>query len=171
MKRLILDRGFLDGEQIGRCKKDYGIDVLIPLKKNMDVYQDALGLMRGNRVRFEPYTHPAAKPPVDPKPRHVPAEIRRREKETSGNAEPTKEELNRLLLRTRPWCAARWPVERTFRSWSSCPVPLSVIVNQEIFADGHEEIWMLVDTKDVKIPLRHETSTGCGQRLRNVIVS
>ena len=30
MKRLILDRGFLDGKSISTCKKDYGIDVLIP---------------------------------------------------------------------------------------------------------------------------------------------
>ncbi|MBZ5564748.1 MAG: hypothetical protein LAP13_20295, partial [Acidobacteriia bacterium] len=80
MKRLILDRGFLEGAEIGRCKKDYGIDVLIPVRKDMDVYQDALGLMRGNRMRFESYTHPAAKPPLDPKPLHVPAEILRREK-------------------------------------------------------------------------------------------
>ena len=30
MKRLILDRGFLDDPSIGRCKKEWGIDVLIP---------------------------------------------------------------------------------------------------------------------------------------------
>jgi hypothetical protein len=68
VKRLILDRGFLNGAEIGRCKKDYGIDVLIPVRKDMDVYEDALGLMRGKRMRFECYAHPAAKPPVDPKP-------------------------------------------------------------------------------------------------------
>jgi hypothetical protein len=27
-----------------------------------------------------------------------------------------------------------------------------VIVNQEIFADGHEDIWMLLDTQEVKVP-------------------
>jgi hypothetical protein len=30
IKKLILDRGFLDGAQISRCKSEYGIDVLIP---------------------------------------------------------------------------------------------------------------------------------------------
>ena len=30
IKRLILDRGFLDGEAISLCKKKYGIDILIP---------------------------------------------------------------------------------------------------------------------------------------------
>ena len=33
MKRLILDRGFLDGAQIGRCKQEWGIDVLIPARQ------------------------------------------------------------------------------------------------------------------------------------------
>jgi hypothetical protein len=151
MKRLILDRGFLDGAQIGRCKKDYGIDILIPLKKNMDVYQDALGLMRGKSLRFEPYTHPTAKPPVDPKPLHVPAEILRREKKRQEKrarqkeAEPPPPPDKTLV-------GSEVAVVRDFRSWSSCPLPLSVILNKEIFADGREEIWMLVDTREVKNP-------------------
>jgi glycosyltransferase involved in cell wall biosynthesis len=29
MKQLILDRGFIDGEQVGRCKQEHGIDILI----------------------------------------------------------------------------------------------------------------------------------------------
>ena len=46
MKRLILDRGFLDGEAISRCKKEYGIDILIPVRCNMDIYEDAMALFR-----------------------------------------------------------------------------------------------------------------------------
>ena len=38
MKRLILDRGFLDGEAIATCKNEYGIDTLIPVRRNMDIY-------------------------------------------------------------------------------------------------------------------------------------
>ena len=151
MKRLILDRGFLDGAEIGRCKKDYGIDILIPLKKNMDVYQDALGLMRGQPVRFELYTPPAPKPPVNPKPLHVPAEILRREKKRQEKLTRQKEAEpppppDKTLVRSEV------AVVRDFRSWSSCPLPLSVILNQEILADGRQEIWMLVDTKEVKDP-------------------
>lgn len=52
MKRLILDRGFLDGEAITRCKKEYGIDVLIPIRHNMDLYVDALALLQGPDVRW-----------------------------------------------------------------------------------------------------------------------
>jgi len=171
MKRLILDRGFLDGEQMGRCKKEYGIDILIPLKKNMDVYQDALGLMRGQRVRFELYTPPAPKPPADPKPLHVPAEILRREKKRQEKlglkkkAEPPPP-VDKTLLRSEV------AVERHFRSWSSCPVPLSVILNKEIFADGREEIWMLVDTKEVKDPAaardEYHLRTGIEERHRQL---
>jgi hypothetical protein len=151
MKRLILDRGFLDGAEIGRCKKDYGIDILIPLKKNMDVYQDALGLLRGQRVRFELYTPPAPKPPAEAKPTRVPAEILRREKKRQE-----KRALKKKAERPPPPDPTRVRSEvavvRDFRSWSSCPVPLSVIINKEILADGREEIWMLADTKEVKDP-------------------
>src|SRR5206468_3059625 len=34
IKRLILDRGFIDGPSIGRCKREHHIDVLIPAKTN-----------------------------------------------------------------------------------------------------------------------------------------
>ena len=46
MKRLILDRGFLDGEAVSICKKEYGIDFLIPIRRNMDIYEDAMALLR-----------------------------------------------------------------------------------------------------------------------------
>ena len=39
-----------------------------------------------------------------------------------------------------------------FRSWSSCTVPLTVVANKEIFADGHQKIWLLIDTKDIEDP-------------------
>ena len=39
MKVLILDRGFIDGPSIENCKKDYGVDVIMPSSKNMDLYK------------------------------------------------------------------------------------------------------------------------------------
>jgi len=48
IKLLILDRGFLDGRMIADFKNDYGIDTLIPLKKNMAAHLDAAGLSRLN---------------------------------------------------------------------------------------------------------------------------
>jgi hypothetical protein len=38
---LILDRGFNDGKNVTRCKQQWGIDVLIPIKTNMDIWKDA----------------------------------------------------------------------------------------------------------------------------------
>jgi hypothetical protein len=41
---LILDRGFLDGAQISRCKQEWGIEVVIPIRKDMDLWTDAWAL-------------------------------------------------------------------------------------------------------------------------------
>jgi len=39
-----------------------------------------------------------------------------------------------------------------FRSWESCPVPLSVVITREVYADGHENLWMLLDTQPLGTP-------------------
>jgi hypothetical protein len=52
MKRLILDRGFLDGKAISQCKERYGIDVLIPVRRNMDIYADAAALFQDSKVKW-----------------------------------------------------------------------------------------------------------------------
>ena len=46
IKVLIMDRGFLDGVMIAYFKNEYGIDTLIPLKKNMNACLDAASLER-----------------------------------------------------------------------------------------------------------------------------
>ena len=46
MKVLMVDRGLIDGANIGRLKRDYQVDTVVPLKKNMNAYQDVLGLTR-----------------------------------------------------------------------------------------------------------------------------
>jgi hypothetical protein len=52
IKTLICDRAFLDGEMISRFKIDYGIDMLVPLKKNMDAGLDAAGLSKLSKVSW-----------------------------------------------------------------------------------------------------------------------
>jgi Transposase DDE domain len=44
MKLLIMDRGYIDSSFIGKIKRDHHVDTLIPLKKNMDDYQEAVAL-------------------------------------------------------------------------------------------------------------------------------
>jgi hypothetical protein len=46
MKTLIVDRGLIDGAQIGRPKQTYNIDTIVPLRTNMKFYADILGLAR-----------------------------------------------------------------------------------------------------------------------------
>lgn len=45
VKLLLVDRGFLDGKKIKKWKSK-GIDVIIPLKKNMDLLKDMNGLLK-----------------------------------------------------------------------------------------------------------------------------
>jgi len=166
MKRLIVDRGFLDGEQIGRCAREHGIDILIPVRKGMDIYEDALGLVRGGRVKFVPYEPPAPPPSLDRPPTHMPAQLRQREQRRQRSLAIKKAAAPAPMpsaekRRVRSQIAA----VNDFRSWSSCPVPLAVILNREIFADGHAESWMLLDTRKVKDP----ASARDEYRLRSAI--
>jgi len=64
IKWLVLDRGFIDGEQLSRCQQEWGIEVVIPMKKNMDIWADAWALAA--REGWQPV--PAAPPPVAPIP-------------------------------------------------------------------------------------------------------
>jgi hypothetical protein len=145
LRRLILDRGFLDGAALGRCKQLHGIDVLIPVRQSMAAYQDALGFLRLPEVVFTPYHPPPPRPLVAPRPRSVPDRVRRRE--------ATRQQM----LRARPASPAPPPAGTLvrsevagidgFRSWESCLVPLSVVITREVYADEHAELWMLLDTR------------------------
>lgn len=44
MKLLIVDRGYIDGEFMGKMKRDYNVDVLIPLRSNMTDAQDSIAI-------------------------------------------------------------------------------------------------------------------------------
>ncbi|MBF0443605.1 MAG: transposase [Oligoflexales bacterium] len=53
IRLLIMDRGYLSGEYITELKKVYEIDVLIPLKENMQQYQDAIALSKMAETEWE----------------------------------------------------------------------------------------------------------------------
>ena len=149
IKRLILDRGFIDGESISLCKKEYGIDILIPIRRNMDLYEDALALFREPDVQWVECKEPEeeGKEPVRPKPKV----ILKREKKRQKKLQELKEQQpppppEKILVKTEVASIGE------FRSWSSCTVPLNVVANREHYADGHTEIWFLVDTKEVQDP-------------------
>lgn len=149
IKRVILDRGFLDGEAISRCKKKYGIDILIPLRRNMDLYADALALFRESDVPWVEVKEQEEeeKAPLRPKPKVILKREKKRQKKLQQVKEKQPPPLpEKILVKTEAASIGE------FRSWSSCTVPLSVVANREHYADGHTEIWFLVDTKEVRDP-------------------
>lgn len=146
VKRLLLDRGFLDGAKIGRCKIEHGIDVLMPLKKNMELYQDVLGLLKLPEIAFSPVEPEPARPVTAPRLPSAPEHIRRREAKR-------QETLNEQKARRPPLNPRDRVVGREvagvqgLTTLESCPVPLNVIVNRDTYGDGRQVLWMLLDTR------------------------
>jgi hypothetical protein len=149
LKRVILDRGFLDGERIGHCKEQLGVDVLIPVRRNMDIYHDAMALFAQPDVIWQPYTPPA--PEISKPPRGQPETVRRRERKRAETLQQNKDKEPAPPpenVRIQSEVAAIGG----FQSWSSCPVPLSVIAGRDTFADGHQQTFLLLDTAAVNDP-------------------
>jgi hypothetical protein len=46
IKVLIVDRGLIDGERMGHLKQKLAIDTIVPVRTNVDLYADAIGLTR-----------------------------------------------------------------------------------------------------------------------------
>jgi len=151
MKRLILDRGFLDGKKIARCKREHKIDVLIPLKRKMDIYSDAKALFAESDVKWQTWEPPKSEVKLLPRPR--PKAVARRERKRKKKLEQLKSEIpppppEKTMMKTEVAAIG------DFRSWSSCTVPLTVVANRDIYADGHVETWYLLDTRRVRDPGR-----------------
>jgi len=144
MKKLILDRGFLDGVEISRCKSEYGIDVLIPVRQNMDIYVDAMALFEFPDVEWVV----CEEPPLEKKqpPRLKPEAVRKRERKRQETLKERRLELpppppHTVIVKREAAAIGE------FTSWSSCTVPLSVVANREYYADGHQECWLLLSTQ------------------------
>jgi hypothetical protein len=149
IKKLILDRGFLDGEKIARCKKEYGINVLIPMRKNMEIYSDAMALFRRPDVKWVAYEEPQRETTMPV--RLKPIAIRKREQKRQETLKARKQELpsppaDTVMVKKEAAAIGE------FTSWSTCTVPLTVIANRELYADGHEEIWLLLSTERISDP-------------------
>jgi len=169
MKRLILDRGFLDGQAIATCKNEYGIDILIPVRSNMDIYEDAMAPFSLPEIDWSVCQE--SDDGVDKPTRAKPEAITNREKKRQETLRNRKQEEpaiapEKILVRREAAAINQ------FRSWSSCSVPLSVVANKEIYADGHEQVWLLIDTKNVKDPAEHRQEyhlrTATEERYRQI---
>ena len=151
LKRLILDRGFVDGKKIGHCKRDLGIDVLIPARQDMDIYQDVVGLAKGGLLTFQVLPTPA--PARRAAPVHRPERLRKREE-----ARQRKLAQRKAQATQKPQAAGELAVRRLrsevaavadLKTFTSCPVPIHAAVNREISSDGHAEYWVLLDTAPI----------------------
>lgn len=153
MKKLLLDRGFLDGPHIGRCKQEWGIDILMPVRRNMDIYQDMLGLAEAGELDFKPWVAPS--PPAKPVPRPRPEAIQKREESRQRTLAQRKVQAK---AKTKTMGPSPVPVRSEValvsdvRTFTSCPIPLDVIVNKEISVDGQKDYWMLISTAPVSDP-------------------
>jgi hypothetical protein len=154
IKKLILDRGFLDGPNIGRCRQKWGIDVLIPARRDMDIYQDVVGLAKAGQVEFVRWTPPAPLP--KPVPVHRPERIKKREEARQRTLARRKAEAPEALGETKAsWQAplrSEVAVVKDVKTFTSCPIPLDVIVNKEVYADRSEDYWVLLSTASISDP-------------------
>jgi hypothetical protein len=150
----------LDGAQIGRCKQQWGINVLIPARHNMEIYQDVLGLAEAGELSFQPWVATVSR--SKPIPVHRPEWIQKREEARQRTLArkkaqaPAPDPPDPSKVRVRSEIAAVSRVE----TFSSCPIPLDVLVNREIHADGHVEYWMLLDTGPIHEPARTRQEYG-----------
>jgi len=147
MKVLVVDRGLIDGANMARLKTSHHIDTVVPLRKNMNAYQDMMGLTRLKDFVWEPYQAPGARPAQQPD-RSKPPRIVKRE----WKRQQTLAVKKGLPPPSLPQSVAPLP-PRTFlgmargvTSWTDCTVPLTAVVSREIDPEGNTQHWVLVTT-------------------------
>jgi hypothetical protein len=151
MKLLILDRGFLDGEAIGRCHNEHHVEVLVPLKKSMDLYADVMGLAQSPQAIWEdlPGPEPIETPVRGDRPEPVARRERKRRQTLEARRPPPQPPPKRSVF----------GVEK-LTSWTSCPVPLNVVLNREVADSGEVQYWALATTRQWDRPATITTLYG-----------
>ena len=150
IKVLILDRGFIDGAQMGRLEQDYRIETILPVRANMDLHADALGLTRLRNFRWEPYVGARSAAPAEAA-RAKPARVVKREAKRQQTWAQRKAESEAETHARSANASAEVPqtllgMGRGLLSWSQCPVPLTAVVNRERDEHGEVRDWVLVST-------------------------
>ena len=147
IRHLILDRGFIDGESIGRAKQAHGVDTTIGVRSNMDAYRDAAGLATLPETTWVQHTRRAqpAEPPVK---RHLidasrAAPLRQRE----AKRQQTLARQRQAQGVPEPLPPSQWiaKIDRT-TSFSSCPVPLDVVLCSADKNPASEDAWAVMTT-------------------------
>ena len=147
IKLLILDRGFIDGKNVSRCKQQWGIDVLLPMKKKMNIWEDAWAL--GQQCPWQPLrcVPPQSKVPPSHRPEPlVRREIKRQKTLAAQQAKEPAPEPAKVRISTEV-C----PI-KGFTSWTECTVPIHILLLRDAYADGHQDQWALMGTADFTDP-------------------
>ena len=147
MKKLILDRGFIDGRRISHCHRELGVAVLIPMKKKMDIWEDAWALGETQPWRDVP-SPPSVPTPV---PANRPPEIQQRENKRQQTLAAKKAQDPAPPPHER-WQKTQVCPIKGFTSWSEATVPIHVLLIRDVYADGHHEDWGLMTTEDFVDP-------------------
>ena len=153
MKVLLVDRGFINGAEIGRLKQDHGIDTVIPIRSDMNLQEDVRGLMK-LPTSWEEY-EPAHRAPLPDRTRashgqpvHPAAKKREQKRQQTlalrraESAEKSPPDPSCVRERT---LIARFP---GLTSWWECPVPLTGVYSRDQYGDRHEQGWLLVTTNE-----------------------
>lgn len=146
MKWLILDRGFIDGEAISRCKTQHQVDVLIPIKKNMDLWTDAWALAAQGQWELLPEPATVVAPPVPQRPEGI---MRREAKRQKTLAQRRAQAPPPPPRPRQEVCAIEG-----FTSWSSASVPLEVALIRTVGRNDPKEVWALLTTAAAVPPVR-----------------
>ena len=148
IKWLVLDRGFIDGAEISHCKEQWDIEVVIPMKKKMDIWTDAWALAQ--RETWQPLAREPV--PVVPIPAGRPQLLRRREAKRQKTlaakkaAQPPPPAAECFTRTDYCWI-------KGCNSWTAATVPIAVVCLRDHYADGHHDDWALMSTSQVAQPL------------------
>jgi hypothetical protein len=148
MKLLLFDRGLIDGPTVAALKRR-GVDSLFPLKHGMDLWTDAEVLAQHDGL---PWQHHRLLPPPAPPPRpDRPEPVARREAARQKTLRRKREEAGPLPpRRTLEAIDTHWiPPSRV---WTSCDVPVAVLLLRNHYANGETLDWALASTRTFDHP-------------------
>lgn len=157
MKLLVFDRGLIDGPTIARLK-GLGVDSLFPLKRGMDLWEDAKTLARHDGTPWR--RHAIPKPPAAPPPPERPETLVRRETARQKTLADRRDEAGPLPpAHTLEAIDYKWIDPSTV--WDTCDAPVAVLLVRNHYANGDRLDWALASTGVFPDPLDMWTTYRC----------
>ena len=140
----------IDGKTVSRSKKQLGVHSLFPLKKGMDLWEDAKVLAHHDRKPWERYDLPPPEPAAPPADRPEPVARREAARQSTLRQRQT-EAKPKPPARTLEWI--EYKAIEPSQVWESCSAPVGVLLIRNHYANGDELDWALACTKEFPKPL------------------